>query len=89
MPSWRSGPSAARSTQPIAVSAGRSRATRPSTISFDARSVNWLSAEQKQGLREQLNKEEQRKSITSFGGILSDARVWLLWRDAEEGSSVE
>jgi len=41
-------------------------------------SVDWLSAEQKQGLREQLEREEQRKSITSFGGILGDARVWLL-----------
>ncbi len=41
-------------------------------------SVSWLSDEQKQGLREELNQEEQRKSITSFGGILSDARVWLL-----------
>lgn len=41
-------------------------------------SVSWLSDEQKQGLRDELNKEEQRKSITSFGGILGDARVWLL-----------
>ena len=41
-------------------------------------SVSWLSDEQKRGLRDELSKEEQRKSITSFGGILSDARVWLL-----------
>ena len=41
-------------------------------------SVSWLSDEQKQGLREQLEREEQRKSITSFAGILGDARVWLL-----------
>ncbi|MHA6196144.1 MFS transporter [Pseudomonas wadenswilerensis] len=44
--------------------------------SFD--SVNWLSAEQKRDLREQLAQEETRKPINSFGGILSDARVWLL-----------
>lgn len=41
-------------------------------------SVSWLSDEQKRGLREELSKEEQRKSITSFGGLFSDARVWLL-----------
>lgn len=41
-------------------------------------SVSWLSAEQKQDLREQLAQEETRKPINSFGGILSDARVWLL-----------
>ncbi|MFD2644799.1 MFS transporter [Pseudomonas japonica] len=44
--------------------------------SFD--SVDWLSAEQKRDLREQLAQEETRKPINSFGGILSDARVWLL-----------
>ncbi|MEN5200345.1 MFS transporter [Pseudomonas wadenswilerensis] len=44
--------------------------------SFD--SVNWLSSEEKLQLREQLNLEEQRKSITSFGGILRDSQVWLL-----------
>ncbi|CAM4044876.1 putative metabolite transport protein NicT [compost metagenome] len=44
--------------------------------SFD--SVNWLSSEEKLQLREQLNQEEQRKSITSFGGILRDSQVWLL-----------
>ncbi|WP_175651756.1 MFS transporter [Pseudomonas sp. Marseille-P9899] len=41
-------------------------------------SVSWLSDEQKRGLREELNQEEQRKSITSFGGLFSDLRVWLL-----------
>ena len=40
--------------------------------------VSWLDAGQKQQLREQLAKEEQRKSITSFGGILRDPQVWLL-----------
>lgn len=40
--------------------------------------VNWLDAEQKQQLREQLTQEEQRKSITSFGGILRNRQVWLL-----------
>ncbi|MEE1924094.1 MFS transporter [Pseudomonas sp. 148P] len=44
--------------------------------SFD--NVSWLSAEQKHDLREQLASEEGRKPINSFGGILSDARVWLL-----------
>ncbi|MDR0277733.1 MAG: MFS transporter [Paucimonas sp.] len=44
--------------------------------SFD--NVSWLSAEQKRDLREQLAQEETRKPINSFGGILSDARVWLL-----------
>ncbi|QBF26428.1 MFS transporter [Pseudomonas tructae] len=41
-------------------------------------SVSWLSSEQKQRLREQLSQEEQRKSITSFAGILRDSQVWLL-----------
>lgn len=41
-------------------------------------SVKWLTPEQKQSLREQMNSEEQRKSITSFSGILRDAQVWLL-----------
>ncbi|MDU9394164.1 MFS transporter [Pseudomonas sp. zfem002] len=44
--------------------------------SFD--SVDWLSTEQKRDLREQLAQEETRKPINSFGGILGDARVWLL-----------
>ena len=41
-------------------------------------SVHWLTAEQKQQLRTQLSNEEQRKTITSFGGILRDPQVWLL-----------
>jgi MFS family permease len=40
--------------------------------------VKWLSPEQKQNLHAQLNSEEQRKSITSFGGIVRDPQVWLL-----------
>lgn len=40
--------------------------------------VGWLDAGQKQQLREQLASEEQRKSITSFGGILRNRQVWLL-----------
>lgn len=40
--------------------------------------VSWLDAGQKQHLREQLASEEQRKSITSFGGILRNRQVWLL-----------
>ncbi|MFL1477194.1 MFS transporter [Pseudomonas grimontii] len=40
--------------------------------------VKWLTPEQKQQLREQLNTEEQRKSITSFSAILSNPQVWLL-----------
>ncbi|BAP44109.1 transporter, major facilitator family [Pseudomonas sp. StFLB209] len=40
--------------------------------------VGWLSAEQKQRLGEELAAEEQRKTITSFAGILRDAHVWLL-----------
>lgn len=41
-------------------------------------SVSWLNGTEKQQLREQLNQEEQRKSITSFAGILRDSQVWLL-----------
>ncbi|MGF6594730.1 MFS transporter [Pseudomonas sp. 2835] len=41
-------------------------------------SVSWLNGNEKQQLREQLNQEEQRKSITSFAGILRDSQVWLL-----------
>ncbi|WP_433884598.1 MFS transporter [Pseudomonas vranovensis] len=41
-------------------------------------SVSWLNGTEKQQLREQLNQEEQRKSITSFAGILRDRQVWLL-----------
>jgi MFS family permease len=40
--------------------------------------VNWLTSQQKQQLREQLNHEEQRKSITSFSAILKNPQVWLL-----------
>lgn len=40
--------------------------------------VDWLSDEQKQRLGEELNAEEQRKTITSFAGILRDGHVWLL-----------
>ncbi|UVL54279.1 MFS transporter [Pseudomonas sp. B21-035] len=41
-------------------------------------SVSWLNGTEKQQLREKLNQEEQRKSITSFAGILRDSQVWLL-----------
>ena len=44
--------------------------------SFEA--VTWLTPAQKQQLREQLTKEEQRKSITSFSAILRNPQVWLL-----------
>ncbi|QDH64697.1 MFS transporter [Pseudomonas azotoformans] len=40
--------------------------------------VKWLAPEQKQHLREQLHREEHRKSITSFSAILSNPQVWLL-----------
>jgi len=40
--------------------------------------VKWLNPAQKQKLHAQLNSEEQRKSITSFGGIVRDPQVWLL-----------
>ncbi|ONH49839.1 Sugar phosphate permease [Pseudomonas cedrina] len=40
--------------------------------------VKWLTLDQKQQLREQLNKEEHRKSITSFSAILNNPQVWLL-----------
>lgn len=40
--------------------------------------VKWLAPEQKRQLREQFSHEEQRKSITSFSGILKDPQVWLL-----------
>ncbi len=40
--------------------------------------VKWLNPAQKQQLRAQLSSEEQRKSITSFGGIVRDPQVWLL-----------
>lgn len=40
--------------------------------------VKWLAPEHKQQLREQLNKEEHRKSITSFSAIFNNPQVWLL-----------
>jgi MFS family permease len=40
--------------------------------------VKWLTPEQKQQLREQLNQEEHLKSITSFSAILINPQVWLL-----------
>ncbi|QIH07467.1 MULTISPECIES: MFS transporter [Pseudomonas] len=40
--------------------------------------INWLTSQQKQQLREQLNHEEQRKSITSFSAILKNPQIWLL-----------
>ncbi|WP_223593044.1 MFS transporter [Pseudomonas sp. A-R-19] len=40
--------------------------------------VRWLTTQQKQQLREQLNREEHRKSITSFSAILRNPQVWLL-----------
>jgi len=40
--------------------------------------VTWLAPQQKQQLREQLNHEEQRKSITSLAAILRNTQVWLL-----------
>ena len=40
--------------------------------------VRWLSDEQKAALRDGLSSEEQRKSITSFSGILRDGHVWLM-----------
>jgi MFS family permease len=40
--------------------------------------VRWLTTQQKQQLREQLNREEHRKSITSFSAILQNPQAWLL-----------
>ncbi|WP_322613961.1 MFS transporter [Pseudomonas sp. BIC9C] len=40
--------------------------------------VKWLTTPQKQQLREQLTREEHRKSITSFSAILRNPQVWLL-----------
>lgn len=40
--------------------------------------VHWLSDAQKQQLGAELAGEEQRKTITSFSGILRDGHVWLL-----------
>ncbi|NBA97540.1 MFS transporter [Pseudomonas sp. R5(2019)] len=41
-------------------------------------SVDWLKRDEKEQLRAQLGQEEQRKSITSFSGILRNRQVWLL-----------
>ena len=40
--------------------------------------VTWLTAQQKLQLRDELNREEQRKSITSISAILKNPQVWLL-----------
>lgn len=40
--------------------------------------VTWLTAPQKLQLREELNREEQRKPITSISAILKNPHVWLL-----------
>jgi MFS family permease len=40
--------------------------------------VTWLSAEQKCSLLEQFEREEEKKSITSYGGIFKAPRTWLL-----------
>jgi MFS family permease len=40
--------------------------------------VSWLTPGQKHQLREQLDKEEQRKAITTFSAILNNPQVWLL-----------
>ncbi|PUA43065.1 MFS transporter [Pseudomonas protegens] len=40
--------------------------------------VDWLTPAQKTWLRQALQQEEQRKSITRFSGILKDRHVWLL-----------
>lgn len=45
-------------------------------------SANWLSAEEKQSLKDELNAEEQKKvkgdSVTSFAGIFLNKYVWIL-----------
>ncbi|AIR91049.1 MFS transporter [Pseudomonas cremoricolorata] len=40
--------------------------------------VSWLTEPQKAGLRAQLGQEEQRKTVTSLGGIVSSPAIWLL-----------
>ncbi|WP_264313842.1 MFS transporter [Pseudomonas putida] len=40
--------------------------------------VAWLDAQQKAALRAQFGQEEQRKSVTSFAGIVASPAVWLL-----------
>ncbi|WP_434155338.1 MFS transporter [Pseudomonas sp. JZ134] len=41
-------------------------------------SVSWLEPTQKRQLRDALAGEEQRKTITSFSGIVRNGQVWLL-----------
>ncbi|MNV59643.1 putative metabolite transport protein NicT [compost metagenome] len=40
--------------------------------------VSWLDDQQKAALREQFSSEEQRKTVTSLGGIIASPTVWLL-----------
>lgn len=40
--------------------------------------VSWLDETQKRRLREEMDSEEQRKTITSFSGVLRNGQVWLL-----------
>jgi MFS family permease len=40
--------------------------------------VPWLDARQKAALRAQFGQEEQRKSVTSLGGIVTSPAIWLL-----------
>lgn len=40
--------------------------------------VSWLDETQKKRLREEMASEEQRKTITSFSGVLRNGQVWLL-----------
>ncbi|CAH0143090.1 Putative metabolite transport protein NicT [Pseudomonas sp. Bi70] len=40
--------------------------------------VSWLDETQKRRLRGEMDSEEQRKTITSFSGVLRNGQVWLL-----------
>jgi len=40
--------------------------------------VHWLDDRQKAALRAQFGSEEQRKTVTSLGGILTSPAIWLL-----------
>ncbi|QXI26177.1 MFS transporter [Pseudomonas vanderleydeniana] len=40
--------------------------------------VTWLDAQQKTTLREAFSREEQRKVVTSVGGLLANPAIWLL-----------
>lgn len=40
--------------------------------------VHWLDDRQKAALRAQFSSEEQRKTVTSVGGILTSPAIWLL-----------